>query len=1668
MNKKLVNRLLSIAMAMTLSMTSVVPAYAMDDTNPDYVEPVVDVEDDVVVEEETASDETQQSGIPEDDAAAVNSSASEVEPVNNETAPASSVDQQAEDEKSEAEQTEEETDESELPENPESTDEEIENNDDNLGKEAIITVSYVLDGRMLNEADADKTTLTGVVGEEMTISLHEPSNEVDGLVIDSSFAGWYTTADYSDNDFANTDDTWTYTFTPDAEEVSLTFYAKFGEDDLVEEAPNAGEMLELRVETDGNGTFFSSIWNSESQSATVSDVGEISYMNDLYFFVSDMPASATWISAPNVLAPKGGYRFDGIYADSAYTQELKWTKNEYNEIQRQVLWGDIPDTIKTQLENDKSCTLYAKFVPIKAEIYKYTGCSDGSLYSNQEISIGETFPEIPAPSAKPGYTFNGWKYYDRSVRSYVAITPGVTKLELGEYKGEYEYYYNYGYNSVDQKYYVDVRADWIENTYTFNYHLNRGTEDLKTTKTYKGRQHNQSLDPSKGDLSNNNSFNAEGFKGWKVGGKEFKISEDPNLTIGDVMDYVGNQTTVDLFALWDDADDQTYTYVLKSGSEDNADTITRTATTGQAITFTGKEFTKVGYALTGWTTEEDSTIKITAKPKNLASAGGKATLTAQWTPIIYTVNYYASDEKGAKKVTATYNIKDNAAVVLNTENDVLKGKAAFDENEHGTLIGWTTVGEKTFSKEAKVQDLIEYANEQGVKSVDLYAQWNSLTYTVKFTTGLTAEEYAAENFTGSEYKTDNHKETVAKGETLVLSGKEYVREGWTLTGWTYGKTSVKATANLKDIAAPGNTVTLTAKWSPDKYTITYNLNGGSLTDKSIKTSVSYSKVDVPKAVTVTEETALLNYENKDGSFVINKDDPQVVRLGYEFKGWKENGTSYTYYGGDIYKKLTLVAEWETVDSRVTFDGAGGTIRSYNINHELEYRNRIYVAFSITDSRSLNYYSNRTSYPGYKLKAWKGVVGGKVRTYSTTATLKGVTEDITLTAEWTPVTYTLKTDLNGGKFAGKSKNPTKYTIDDTKKNEDAGLALQIPEKSGYIFAGYKLTLNGTEISDEDIATYISETKNDNAVVATTIKSGTYGDAVLTAKWTPGKYSVVFAEDSENTTSLDEYSNKVYTDVMNFRYAATSLDADKETGIIGFASSAANQAKKKIAYKLDTDYSVSKIFGNGSNSTVVVYPVYGSAKTYHIEYILGNATLSKKTYTYVAKDAEQTLPVAKQAGYTFKKWIEVDSSEKIVENSTALNEAGTAIAAGYHDNIILMPYMEAISYEVKFSPNAKDVFETVDDKDVAVANKAVSFGTISYESGETAESKGLEELSKIASGWKKTGYEFKGFGTSSKATKPITSLAELTTKSNITVYAIWKPVGNRIEYSSSFYVDYREYPSDSSYQLFGTTATQYYGKAFKPGKVSLNGAIFKGWRVNDKGWDVDKQEYIYPEGSKFTLDKNGYLKSIDAKNMADLTLTAEFSSYKYKIVINGNGGNIYGKKSYTINNVSIDTDVEGRFRSAVGSLTRKGYTLVGLAYDKAGKKPIMGANGEGYLSSYTALSTKNNGSVTAYAIWHKVDPAKPTSVTAALNAGKLTVNTNESENEAVAYEVQYSTNMFFITGTVTSKIEYNNTALEINNVSGSKYYVRVRKIMRDSTKSEVAGKWSSTVRASKTAD
>lgn len=66
----------------------------------------------------------------------------------------------------------------------------------------------------------------------------------------------------------------------------------------------------------------------------------------------------------------------------------------------------------------------------------------------------------------------------------------------------------------------------------------------------------------------------------------------------------------------------------------------------------------------------------------------------------------------------------------------------------------------------------------------------------------------------------------------------------------------------------------------------------------------------------------------------------------------------------------------------------------------------------------------------------------------------VTDDITLTAKWTPVTYTITYELAGGSLAEGQRNPASYTV------ETQDVTLLNPTKSGYTFAGWTES-GGTE-------------------------------------------------------------------------------------------------------------------------------------------------------------------------------------------------------------------------------------------------------------------------------------------------------------------------------------------------------------------------------------------------------------------------------------------------------------------------------------------------------------------------------------------------------------------------------------------------------------------------------
>ena len=163
---------------------------------------------------------------------------------------------------------------------------------------------------------------------------------------------------------------------------------------------------------------------------------------------------------------------------------------------------------------------------------------------------------------------------------------------------------------------------------------------------------------------------------------------------------------------------------------------------------------------------------------------------------------------------------------------------------------------------------------------------------------------------------------------------------------------------------------------------------------------------------------------------------------------------------------------------------------------------VIVPFGITfnanngtiDGKSTVTYSDRTYYwpydttynptvtcptptrTGYTFGGWSG--NGTTYSAGQSFTYTG-DESITLTAQWTPTTYTATFNANGG-----SVNTTSRTF-----NIEGALSLPTPTRTGYTFTGWKVASAAGNWKNGD--TYSASTSS--------VAAGKYGDVTLTAQW-----------------------------------------------------------------------------------------------------------------------------------------------------------------------------------------------------------------------------------------------------------------------------------------------------------------------------------------------------------------------------------------------------------------------------------------------------------------------------------------------------------------------------------------------------------------------------------------
>lgn len=166
---------------------------------------------------------------------------------------------------------------------------------------------------------------------------------------------------------------------------------------------------------------------------------------------------------------------------------------------------------------------------------------------------------------------------------------------------------------------------------------------------------------------------------------------------------------------------------------------------------------------------------------------------------------------------------------------------------------------------------------------------------------------------------------------------------------------------------PNSNVTLTAQWTPNQHTLTWELNGGTVTTAGTPSgNVAYG----------TSIQA-----------------PQVAKTGYTFNGWSPEFTVETTMPDD---DLTYTAQWRANTYTVQFDANGGT--GTMSNQSFTY-----------DANPIALSANTFTWTGYNFTGWNTVANGSGTNYVDKAEVKNLTAEpngvITLYAQWTPKSLT---------------------------------------------------------------------------------------------------------------------------------------------------------------------------------------------------------------------------------------------------------------------------------------------------------------------------------------------------------------------------------------------------------------------------------------------------------------------------------------------------------------------------------------------------------------------------------------------------------------------------------------------------------------------------------------
>jgi uncharacterized repeat protein (TIGR02543 family) len=452
--------------------------------------------------------------------------------------------------------------------------------------------------------------------------------------------------------------------------------------------------------------------------------------------------------------------------------------------------------------------------------------------------------------------------------------------------------------------------------------------------------------------------------------------------------------------------------------------------------------------------------------------------------------------------------------------------------------------------------------------------WGTATPQTKGSTDYTISYNANSPTSGSQAGTH----VGAAGSTFtVLSAGTAVKTGYTFAGWATSSSATTADyAASSKVTMPGSNLTLYAVWTAVKYTLTYNVNGG------------------------TGAPAAGSFETGTNNVTLSSTVP--TRTGYVFGGWDtvvNSGNGNTNYAsGATYSmpssNTTLYAKWTIANGTLAYNANSGTTTQASVT----------AAGNTTTTVANGSNTNRT---GYDFAGWNSKADGTGTSYAVGSTFT-LSANVTTTiyAQWTLSKYTLVFNVNGGVGTPQSQS---YV-----QGATTTMPVSNPTRAGYNFAGWNSQADG----------------NGTAYNGSFLMPG--NDLTLYAKWNAITYNVTY----NNNSATYSGATGTVTDATDYT-AAQSVTVAAATGLSNTTGSVTYlfTGWNTSADGSGTDYMPSSTFSMpAGNRTLYAMWVDASIEIAYNANGGTNAPANANTTLNSTFTIDSTPP--QRSGYTFAGW------------------------------------------------------------------------------------------------------------------------------------------------------------------------------------------------------------------------------------------------------------------------------------------------------------------------------------------------------------------------------------------------------------------------------------------------